>query len=169
MPICLLVLAGSAGIFGWRDFSEAKIYENTAKVFPVAAVAFVEKQGHHGPLYNHFEWGGYLIWRLPHLKVSMDGRANIYGDERIKQAFLTWNGNSHWTEDSELNKAGVVIARKDKALAALLRLDPRFKVAYQDEIAVVFTRAVQDKDQSNAPASEGSHSDPLIVDLARTR
>ena len=168
-PICLLVVAGSAGILGWRDFSEAKIYENTAKVFPAEAVAFMGKQGYHGPLYNHFDWGGYLIWRLPHLKVSMDGRANIYGDERIKQAFLTWDGNPHWTEDSELNKAAVVIARKDMALAALLRLDPRFKVAYQDEIAVVFIRALQDRDQSNAPASEGSPSDPLIVDLALTR
>jgi len=53
-------------------------------------------------------------------------------------------------------------------LSALLRLDPRFKVAYQDEIAVVFTKVLQNRDQSNAPASEDSPSNPPIVDLART-
>jgi hypothetical protein len=169
VPATLFVLLGAVCILGYRGFSEAKIHENTAKLYPVEAATFVEEEGYTGPLYNHFDWGGYLIWRLPHLKVSMDGRANVHGDERIKQSLLTWVGNPHWMEDSELNKAGVVITRKDIALAALLRLDPRFQVAHQDETAVVFTRVRQKRDQSNTPASEGSLSDPLIVGLAPTR
>ncbi|MDD5036937.1 MAG: hypothetical protein PHE55_19600, partial [Methylococcaceae bacterium] len=45
-----------------------------AKTFPVAAVDIVKSRQYPGPIYNHFNWGGYLIWRLPHLQVSMDGR-----------------------------------------------------------------------------------------------
>jgi hypothetical protein len=168
VPVTLVVAVGVACILWYQGLSEAKIQENTTKVYPIKAATFVEEQGYSGPLYNHFNWGGYLIWRLPHLKVSMDGRANVHGDDRIKRSIGTWAGDSHWSEDPELDRAGIVIAQKDMALSALLRLDPRFKVAYQDEIAVVFTKVLQNRDQSNAPASEDSPSNPPIVDLART-
>ena len=169
-PVACCVAAAVICIAGFRGFSEVKIQENTGKIYPIEAASFVERQGYSGPLYNHFDWGGYLIWRLPHLKVSMDGRANVHGDDRIKQALSTWAGNPHWMEDPELNKAGVIIAQKDMALTALLHLDPRFQLAYQDETAVVFTRARQGRDQSNAPALKGFSSDPpVIADLAPTR
>jgi hypothetical protein len=141
VPVMLAVTVGVACLSWYRGFSEANIHQNTAKLYPVAAAEFIEQQGYRGPLYNHFDWGGYLIWRLPHLKVSMDGRANVHGDDRIKRSITTWTGGSHWREDSELNAATVVIAQKDMALASLLRLDSRFHVAYQDDTAVVFIRA----------------------------
>ncbi len=169
VPAILFVSLGVVCILGFRGFSEDKIHENTRKLYPLEAATFVEEQGYNGPLYNHLNWGGYLIWRLPQLKVSMDGRANIYGDERIEQALLTWNGNFYWEENSDLNKAGVVIARREFALASLLRLDSRFRLVYEDETAMVFIRAPQDRGQSNAPALEGSFSDPLIADLSPAR
>lgn len=145
-PALLFVIIGAICIVGFRGVSESKILENTGKQFPAKAAAFVEAQRYTGRLYNHFNWGGYLIWRLPHLKVSMDGRANVHGDARIKQSIKTWNGESHWSEDLELDGAGVVIAQKNMALSSLLRLDPRFQLTYQDEIAVVFVRVRDGKE-----------------------
>lgn len=145
-PAVPIVMIGVMCILGYRGVSESKIVENTGKQFPVQAAAFVDEQGYRGALYNHFNWGGYLIWRLPHLKVSMDGRANVHGDARIKQSIKTWNGESHWSEDLELDGAGVVIAQKDMALPSLLRLDPRFQLTYQDETAVVFVRVRDEKE-----------------------
>ncbi|HSF67873.1 MAG TPA: hypothetical protein VLA67_10650 [Nitrospiraceae bacterium] len=162
VPVTLVVAAGVMCILGYRGFSEAKIHENTAKIYPIEAAAFVEQQGYTGPLYNHFDWGGYLIWRLPHLKVSMDGRANIHGDDRIKRSIATWTGGSHWSGDLELDGAGVVIAQKDMALSSLLRLDPRFQKTYQDETAVVFMRAPGKASQPDLPAS-GSPLPPLTT------
>lgn len=153
-PIAFSVVAGVICILLYRGFSEARIHENTAKRYPIEAATFVEEQGYTGPLYNHFDWGGYLIWRLPHLKVSMDGRANVHGDDRIRLAIGTWAGRSLWVDDPDLNGAEVVIAQKDMALAALLRLDPRFQKTYQDETAVVFIRVRPDAGQSNLPAPE---------------
>lgn len=139
-PVTFCVVGGVIFLLSHREFSEAKIEENTAKVYPVAAAGFVEQYGYQGPLYNHFDWGGYLIWRLPHLKVSMDGRGNVHGDERIKQSLRIWNGHAGWSQDPELGKAEIVIAQKDMALAAILRLDSRFSMVYQDETAAVFAR-----------------------------
>jgi hypothetical protein len=166
VPVAFSVVAGVICILGYRGFSEAKIHENTAKLYPIEAATFVEQQGYTGPLYNHFDWGGYLIWRLPHLKVSMDGRGNVHGDERIKQSIMTWYGGSHWREDLELDRAGVVIVQKDMALSSLLRFDPRFQKTYQDETAVVFVRAPRNAGQSNIPAAESALPPSTVVDVA---
>ena len=161
VPISLLVAIGVLCTLGYRDMSAERIQAETAKLYPVRAASFVEQEGYPGPLYNHFNWGGYLIWRLPHLKVSMDGRANIYGDERIKQAIATWTGGPHWNEDPELSHARVIIAKHDMALASLLRLDGRFREVYRDETAVVFVPAVHDSFQPSQPQ--------LPVDLASVK
>jgi hypothetical protein len=140
VPINILVVIGSVLILGYRGISEAEIQHNTARVYPIAAAAFVERQQYAGPLYNHFNWGGYLIWRLPHLKVSMDGRANVHGDERIKRSLETWAGGPQWDDDPDLNEAAVVIASPEHALTSILRLDPRFRLTYNDDTSLVFVR-----------------------------
>ena len=43
--------------------------------FPVTAADFIEKYDLQGNMFNHFDWGGYLMWRLsPERKVFGDGR-----------------------------------------------------------------------------------------------
>ena len=102
------------------------------------AAAFVEKQGYPGPLYNHFNWGGYLIWRLPQLPVSMDGRTNLHGHKRIARSLKTWGGASDWNSDTELTSSRLVIAGMNNALTSILRMDPRFRLVYEDTVAAVF-------------------------------
>jgi hypothetical protein len=104
----------------------------------VAAASFIDEHQFPGPLYNHFNWGGYLIWRLPGLPVSIDGRGNVHDAERIRHSAEVWNGSHHWASDPELAAARVVIAEKDFPLTQLLRLDSRFEIVYEDEVAVVF-------------------------------
>jgi hypothetical protein len=57
VPVTLVVTVVVMCILVYRGFSEAKIHENTAKIYPIEAAAFVEQQGYPGPLYNHFDWG----------------------------------------------------------------------------------------------------------------
>ena len=99
----------------------------------------VQRHGYRGPLYNSFDWGGYLIWRLPHLRVSIDGRTNLHGEERIQWSLDTWAGRKGWRE-GELATARLVIAEASAPLASLLRTDGRFKLVYEDELAAVFVR-----------------------------
>ncbi len=109
-----------------------------AKVFPVQAANVVEEKGYAGPLYNDFNWGGYLIWCLRRLPVAIDGRSNLHNAERITRFDRVWGGKHDWASSPELNAARVVIAEKDAPLTQLLRLDARFELVYEDEVAVVF-------------------------------
>jgi hypothetical protein len=121
-----------------RQISEQQLESVVERRFPVAAVKFINDKNYPGPLYNHFNWGGYLIWTLPRLPVSMDGRMNLHGDQRIERSVNTWSGLRGWESDPELMKARLVIGGVSHALTNLLRTDSRFKLVYEDGIAVVF-------------------------------
>src|SRR5207237_419419 len=50
--------------------------ETEARNFPAAAVSFIAAQRPSAPILNHYNWGGYSIWRLyPEYQVYIDGRA----------------------------------------------------------------------------------------------
>ena len=92
-----------------RHISEQQLESVVERQYPVAAVKFINEKNYSGPLYNHFNWGGYLIWTLPRLPVSMDGRTNLHGDQRIERSVNTWSGLRGWESDPELAKARLVI------------------------------------------------------------
>jgi hypothetical protein len=130
-----LVLA----LLDWRqNLSSTRLNRAIAQRFPVEAAAFVDQRRCGGPLYNPFDWGGYLIWRLPDLPVAIDGRTNLHGVERIKRSYATWSGQPDWERDPELAAARLVIGGAQSPLALLLRRDPRFERVYEDPLAVVF-------------------------------
>jgi hypothetical protein len=80
-PARALILAAalSAAIFFTRDHLTfdnllAGRWIDEHRV-PVAAAEFVLSHDLKGNMYNYFDWGGYLIWRLsPKRKVFIDGR-----------------------------------------------------------------------------------------------
>ncbi len=135
--VVAVVVAATACV---RGLSPAGLEAAVAQKFPARAAAFVEARGVVGPVYNKFNWGGYLIWALPRLPVALDGRTNLHGDERIVRIGRSWEGLSGWQDDPELSAANVVIADATAALTGLLRHDARFEVAYEDAVAVVFVR-----------------------------
>ena len=138
VAICVLaVLAVSVTRYGVsNDWLDMQVAGN----FPEGASRFVEQHHLQGPLLNDLSWGGFLIWRLPQLPVAIDGRTNVHGDDRIREFSDLWTGKPGWASDPELERANIVITPKVSAIASLLRMDPRFSVAYQDVQAVVFQR-----------------------------
>jgi hypothetical protein len=128
----------------WETFlSDGKTIATChAETYPVAAVEFVKREKLAGPLFNNFNWGGYLIWNLRELPVSIDGRTNLYGEERLKRSMNTWNGTD-WESDPELQRANVVIAPyndRETPLTHHLRDSPKWRVASDDKKAIVFVR-----------------------------
>jgi hypothetical protein len=134
----LSLLLSLYGLSHIRDVSEKSLAKAVELRFPAEAVKFVRSSGLPGPLYNSLDWGGYLIWSLPELPVSMDGRTNLHGDERIANSLATWSGSAAWEKDPELFRARVIIAQTVKPLTHLLRRHPRYKLVYEDKTAAVF-------------------------------
>lgn len=125
---------------GWQAVSTPSVDEFQAKEYPAAAVAYVQEHRLPGPLFNDFNWGGYLIWNLPELPVSIDGRTNFYGEERLSRILNAWAARQGWQSTPELVNARVIIAPRTQLLTTvLLESTERWQPVYSDDVAVVFT------------------------------
>ncbi|MGA7886648.1 MAG: hypothetical protein WCA44_12965, partial [Acidobacteriaceae bacterium] len=140
LPITLAVTAGVffLGFFALHVTTE-RLLALQAKEVPVQAVKVIRERQYPGPLFNDYNWGGYLIWQLGQ-PVTIDGRAGLYGDANINRSIATWAGGPQWASDPQLQSARLVIAPVDDALTQLLRLDSHFQLVYQDNVAAVFVR-----------------------------
>jgi len=134
VAVVLLLFAGGA------DFNTRGLDEAISGRFPVNAVNFLRQNPVPGPLYNTFDWGGFLTWYLPNYPVVVDGRTDLYGDELNKLLFDTQSGDISYKNNPYLNEAGLVILHKQDGLVSALQLDPRFRKIYEDQIATVFAR-----------------------------
>lgn len=108
--------------------------------FPVDAVNYLRRYPAGGPLYNSFDWGGFLIFYMPEYPVAIDGRTDLYGDSMDALFLATEGADPSYTSDPYLNEAGVVILKNDVPLAKLLPTDRRFRVIYRDDVATVLAR-----------------------------
>jgi hypothetical protein len=121
--------------------------------YPAGAADFLLAHNVSGPMFNTYEYGGYLIWRLwPHERVFIDGRAL---NESVFLDYRRMVGNADSTggksADELLDRYGVQVIVMDGfeftsgetyLLPAALS-DPsqkEWKLVYQDAQAVVFMR-----------------------------
>lgn len=132
VAVFLLLLAHNTG------FNARAIDRYISAEFPVDAVNFIRKNPVPGPLYNYLDWGGFLIWYMPNYPVAIDGRNDLYGDEMDLAHFRSARGD--YDSDPFLKEAGLVLLPKRIPLAGLLTVDPRFRVIYQDQLAIAFAR-----------------------------
>ncbi len=131
----------------WKDFSPRGLGQAVERSYPAEAAAFLERSVTPGAIYNQLNWGGYLIWRLPAYPVTIDGRTNLHGDERIDRSEKTWSGRSDPCADPEFLTARIIVADRTTALAKILRVDPRFEPIHEDPVAVIF----RPRDTKHAP------------------
>jgi hypothetical protein len=137
-----------------KGVSNAYLEDQVASYYPVKAADVVSQQSLSGPLFNDFNWGGYLMWRLPQFRVSMDGRTNVYGDERIERSTDTWNCLGDWKTDPDLTAANLVIGDAGACLSSALASHPAYQLVYRDPISVVFIRRPLDNN-AKLPAGHG--------------
>lgn len=120
------------------DFNMQGLDEAISSEFPVKAVNFLRQSPQRAPLYNTFDWGGFLSWYMPDYPVAIDGRTDLYGDDLDMSFFRSENGDASYVNDPYLNEAGVILLPKAKPLANVLSGDQRFKKIYEDRLAVIF-------------------------------
>ena len=107
---------------------------------PLGSVAYIHEHHLRGPLFNNFDWGGFLIYALPDEKVAIDGRTNVHGAAEMERSFNTWNGGPGWQSDPLLQEANLVIAGPAFALTQLLRADPHWRPVFEDGVSTIFLR-----------------------------
>jgi hypothetical protein len=102
---------------------------------PSAAVQFVKDHHLAGPVFNDYEFGGYLIFSG--IAPFVDGRADMYGDAFLKQAATP----SELPALLQQYAVAWTLLDPSDARAALLDHLPGWRRVYKDDIAVVHVHA----------------------------
>lgn len=136
----------------------------SSAVYPVGSVDFLVAQRVRGPLYNHLNFGGYLIGRLwPAEKVLIDGRLEVMGEE-FYQRYLGWNSGVGWEAMmAQYGPSSVLIPYTSLEMLQRLARDPQWAFAWCDGAGVLFLRRTPANAGAIAVAAATSLRDSLAA------
>ncbi|MFC3069769.1 hypothetical protein [Phenylobacterium soli] len=133
--IMLAVLA--LGFAGWRIADPAVRKDDG--ITPVSALAHVPPELAARPVFNAYNFGGYLIFKG--VKVFIDGRADMYGDAYVKRYSQANKGDAA-TIDKLFKQYDIawVITQPKEGVVEVVSKRPGWKKIYGDKYAVVLAR-----------------------------
>lgn len=108
--------------------------------FPAAAVDFIESGDlAEARIFNHYNWGGYLLWRG--VTVAVDGRTELYGDDVFTRYLSVAGARPGWAATLDGWGVDYVLFPPATPLVSLLAADPAWVQVYDDGLAVIYRRA----------------------------
>ena len=157
IPIRLSALENRDRLWGWEKLATAglvlaaflvavisqipssreALLSKVADTFPVRASDYIRANHLPLPIFNAYDWGGFLTWYLPEYPVSIDSRTEVYGNEIDSRYFKVTTAEIPLDADASFANARTILLSKDAPMALALSAVPQFRVAYQDNVATV--------------------------------
>jgi hypothetical protein len=111
-----------------------------AELYPGAAVAWLRRD-QSSRVFAHYDWGGYLLWKLyPNQRLFVDGRADLYGDDLLRQFKIAIQLQNGWRDVLDGWKVDTVLVPPNGALAQALLIDPGWRAVFSDAKSAIFER-----------------------------
>ena len=110
---------------------------------PVQAVNWLEDNPQDGKMFNHFIWGGYILYRMwPAEVVFIDGQTDFYGEALMREYFDVIDLSANWEKVLDKHDVAWMLIPRNEGLAKYLySVDgDAWNVIYADETAVIFRR-----------------------------
>ena len=94
-------------------------------------------------IFTHDEWGDYLIYKLSPrgFKVFVDGRSDFYGGKFGQEYIDVLEVKYNWQETLDRYGVDTILLPCNAALTGALKESRRWRVAYDDGMAIVFRPA----------------------------
>ncbi len=142
--LLLLVLA-AAGVKAHLPLRTEFNVEHERRTLPADAVAWIREHRPEGPMFNSYNWGGYLIWHLwPDYRVFVDGRTDLYGDELLSQYLQVRFARPGFMEVLDEHGVNFVLTEAGGFTARFLALaDDEWTRVYSDDVAVIYVRSAR--------------------------
>ena len=138
----LLVVTAKPRLVGGESIVTTDILRNS---FPVAAVEFLRANPNaiQGEMFNHYRWGGYLMWAAPEWKVFVDGRGDLYRGNVIEDFCTVDKVALHWEKVLTQHRVGWTILPRAHPLNNLLALSTDWHLVYTDKVATIYGRTIK--------------------------
>jgi hypothetical protein len=112
-----------------------------AELYPQKAVAYLHSRRVPRRTFVYYDWGGYAIWKLyPDYRVFVDGRADLYGDDLLRQFERAVQLRAGWQQVLDDWEVQTILVPTSCALAQALLLDAHWHSEYRDAQAILLLR-----------------------------
>ena len=129
------------GLWVYYPIYHANDEDKSNESLAVRAAEFVAKKGISGHMFNSYNFGGYLIYKLyPTQKVFIDGRADMYGDAYFKDYIEISSLKYGWEKIFDKYQIDYVITARDEPLCQILQARGDFRLVYNDKYNSVLVR-----------------------------
>ena len=137
----LVIVSLVAGFLALNQTDKKPTFAFNPNVFPVQAVDWIESNPIEGNMFNEFNWGGYLLYRLwPGHLVFVDSQSDFYGEPLMREYEAMMIAQDNWRELFQKYEISWVIIPTQAPLAKPLSIETDWKTVYQDTVAVIFVR-----------------------------
>jgi len=120
----------------------AELESQVKKNSPTQAVEYIRRMGLSGRMLNDYVYGGYLIWALPEHKVFVDGRADVYEWTGVLDEYGGWvTLRSDPKILLDKYRIAFCLVPNGSPISRFLRYLPGWRMAYSDELSMIFARA----------------------------
>ncbi len=131
-----------------EDFSaKDRMFGMNHSKYPKKAIDFIIRNNIRGPIFNGFNIGGYLIWRLyPEHKVFIDGRTEVHGKRSMDEFALSLIDFEIWEKLDEKHRFNTVILDYSASdayyhLIENLYESEKWKLVYLGDVTLIFVKA----------------------------
>lgn len=141
--VLLVLVLGAAGAKMGLELDRADEPAAWGQGLPLEAADYLQSAGLPGRMFNSYNWGGYLIWRLyPNQPVFVDGRTDLYAlNSHVLEdyALVHWQ-RPGWQAIFDRYGIGYVVTERTGLLDVGLAGEPGWEQVHSDEVAVVYRR-----------------------------
>jgi hypothetical protein len=139
--IILLLILGAAVLKVVLPIVPAQQAQAEAKILPVQAADWIMANRPAGKLFNSYNWGGYLLWRLwPEYSIYADGRTDVYPNAFLQEYLQIVTGQKDAPALFDERGIRTVIVEQESPLVPQLVKSGLWLEAYRDDKAAVLTR-----------------------------
>jgi hypothetical protein len=109
---------------------------------PVQAADALQRTGRPLRVFNYYDYGGYLVWRLypDGGRVFIDGRVEVYGSQVFSRYLRVSYLASGWQDVLAQSHPDAIVLPSAHPLTGILGQDPAWSLLSRDGVATVFIR-----------------------------
>ncbi|HXM51655.1 MAG TPA: hypothetical protein VN913_00115, partial [Candidatus Binatus sp.] len=142
--LALLIVVG-AGMIAYRAVPNLQPAAEAAAikaVLPVQAADALQRTGRPVRVFNYYDYGGYLVWRLypDGGRVFIDGRVEVYGSEVFSRYLRVSYLATGWQDVIAEAHPDAIVLPSAHPLTGILGQDSAWSVLSRDEVTTVFIR-----------------------------
>jgi hypothetical protein len=146
-----MIIAVVAALVVVKFPSNRELESQIEAFFPAAAVNYLSTHPQPGNMFNQYEWGGYLEWKLPQAKTFIDSRTDIFEYRGVLTDYAAISTLREPQELLDRYQIGYILYAADSPLSSFLSRSPHWQCVFRDGQSVIYRRGSTDSTLSRGP------------------